>query len=139
MCALSTATEPQTNSLLKILLLEDEANVAKGLQLVLGEAGYEVDWAETGKRALELFRHKPYDLMLADLLLPDTDGMEVIKEVRRLWPQTKVIVITGYATVASAIDALKLGALDYVEKPFTENEIKAAINAVWSPAVVLKA
>jgi len=119
------------DSLPKILLMEDETNVAKGLKLVLGEAGYEVDWAETGKRALELFRRKTYDLVLADLCLPDIDGMEVIKEVRQQRPQTRVIVITGYATVASAIDALKLGASDYLQKPFTEDELKAAINEVW--------
>ncbi len=126
---LSATPEQQANQLPQILLMEDETNVAKGLKLVLGEAGYEVDWAETGKRALELFRQKRYDLMLADLLLPDVDGMEVIKEVRQQRPQTGVIVITGYSTVASAINAMKLGVFDYLEKPFTDDELKAAIIA----------
>lgn len=125
---MSTTLAPPTNQLLQILLMEDEANVAKGLQLVLSEAGYAVDWAETGKRALELCRRKSYDLILADLILPDIDGLEVIKEVRQQRPQTGVIVITGYATVASAVGAMKLGALDYLEKPFTDDEIKAAIH-----------
>jgi DNA-binding response OmpR family regulator len=128
MGAWSATTEPQQDRMPQILLMEDETNVAKGLKLVLGEAGYAVDWAETGKSALELFRRKRYDLMLADLRLPDVDGMEVIKEVRRQWPQTGVIVITGYSTVDSAIEALKLGASDYLQKPFTDDEIKAAIN-----------
>jgi DNA-binding NtrC family response regulator len=77
--------------------------------------------------------------MLADLRLPDVDGMEVIKEVRRQWPQTGVIVITGYSTVDSAIEALKLGASDYLQKPFTDDEIKAAINeALTARAVVVE-
>ncbi len=136
MCALPPTAGPQTASLSKILLMEDETNVAKGLQMVLGEAGYEVDWAQTGQLALEMFRRKSYDLILADLLLPDIDGMEVIKEVRRQWPETRVIVITGYSTVASAVDALKLGAADYLQKPFTEDEIKAAIAAVLTTGAV---
>jgi DNA-binding response OmpR family regulator len=110
--------------------MDDEVNVAKGLQLVLGDAGYEVDWAATGTQALELCDRKPYDLMLADLVLPDLDGLEVIRAVRQQWPQTGIIVITGYPTVASAVDAMKMGAFDYLEKPFTDDEIMAAINAV---------
>jgi DNA-binding response OmpR family regulator len=111
-------------------LLEDETNLAKGLQLVLREGGYDVDWAETGQRALELVRRRPYDLIVADLCLPDRDGLEIIQEVKQRHPQTKFIVITGYATVASAIEAFKLGTSDYLEKPFTEQEIMAAIAKV---------
>lgn len=129
--ALSAITEPQADPLLKILLMEDEINVAKGLRLVLGEAGHEVDWAETGERALDLCRRKTYDLILADLCLPDIDGMEVIKAVKQQRPHTKVIVITGYSTVASAIAAFKSGASDYLEKPFTEDEIKTAIKEIF--------
>jgi DNA-binding response OmpR family regulator len=125
---LSTTPQQQANQLPQILLMEDETNVAKGLKLVLGEAGYKVDWAETGKRALELCRQKSYDLILADLVLPDLDGLAVIREVRQQWPETGIIVMTGYASVATAVDAMKLGAFDYLEKPFTDDEIKAAIN-----------
>jgi DNA-binding response OmpR family regulator len=123
---------PQQQAKQLILVMEDEVNVAKGLQLVLGDAGFEVDWAETGQQALELCRCKPYDLMLADLVLPDLDGLDVIRAVRQQCPQTGIIVITGYPTVASAVDAMKLGAFDYLEKPFTEEEIIAAINAASS-------
>ena len=119
--AVESATKPT------ILLMEDETNVAKGLKLVLEEEGYQVDWAETGRQALELFRQKRYDLLLADLRLPDIDGMEVIKEIKHDRPDTGVIVITGYSTVSSAIEAMKLGASDYLQKPFTDDEVKAAI------------
>lgn len=114
----------------RILLLEDETTLAKGLQLVLREGGYEVDWAETGRHALELVQRQPYDLIVADLCLPDQDGLEIIQAVKQHHPQTKFIVITAYATVASAIEAFKLGTSDYLEKPFTEQEIMAAIAKV---------
>jgi len=130
MGVLSETTKPQKNPPPRILLMEDEINVAKGMQLVLGEAGYEVDRAETGRYALELVRRNPYDLILADLCLPDLDGLQIIKEAKQQWPQTRVIVITGYSTVASAIDAFKLGTSDYLEKPFTENELIKAIAEV---------
>lgn len=111
----------------RILLVEDEVNVAKGLQLVLTEAGFEVDWAATGQEALSLCRRQAYQLLVADLYLPDLDGLEVIRLVRSQQPQIKVIIITGYASVASAIAALRLGVADYLEKPFTEDEIKLAV------------
>jgi DNA-binding response OmpR family regulator len=123
----SAAARPEDNTA-SILLMEDETNVAKGLKLVLDEDGFQVDWAETGKRALELFQMKRYDLLLADLRLPDIDGLEVIKEVKHQQPQTGVIVITGYSTVNSAVEAMKLGAADYLQKPFTDDEVKAAIH-----------
>lgn len=135
MCPSATPAQ-QTKQL--ILIMEDEINVAKGLKLILGEAGFEVDWAENGRQALELCHCKTYDLMLADLILPDVDGLDIIKAVRQQCPGTRIIVITGYATVASAVDAMKLGALDYLEKPFTEEEIMAAINAVRNPTLTWK-
>lgn len=109
--------------------MEDEVNVAKGLEMVLSEEGYEVDVAMTGSSALEQFRLKNFDLLVADLRLPDIDGMDVIREVKRDQPDTEVVVITGFSTVSSAIEAMKLGAFDYLAKPFTEDELKGIIGA----------
>ena len=110
-----------------ILLMEDEHSLAKGLQMVLTDEGYAVDWAPTGKSALDKFNQKPFDLLMADLRLPDIDGMEVIKQVKKRWPETVVVVITGYASIASAVDAMKIGAFDYLAKPFTDDEIKSVV------------
>lgn len=111
----------------QILLMEDETSVAQGLQMVLTEEGYAVDLATTGQSALDTFYKKGFDLLVADLKLPDIDGMEVIKKVKHGRPNTGVIVITGYSTVPSAVEAMKLGACDYLSKPFTEDEIKSAV------------
>ena len=111
----------------QILLMEDEQSVAQGLQMVLKEGGYGVDLAMTGHGALEQFKQKYFDLLVADLRLPDMDGMEVIKEVKETQPETEVVVITGYATVASAVDAMKVGVFDYLPKPFTEDEFMTTV------------
>ena len=130
----------------QILLMEDEPSVAQGLQMVLKEEGYGVDLAMTGHSALEKFKQKYFDLLVADLRLPDMDGMEVIKAVKDRRPETGVVVITGYATVASAVNAMKIGVSDYLPKPFTEDEFMAAVGdalkdkeAVPAKAAVKKA
>ena len=111
-----------------ILVMEDDLSVAKGLEMVLSEEGYTVNLAGTGELAMEAFRQKRFDLLVADLRLPDIDGMEVIKQVKEAKPETEVIVITGYGTTATAVEAMKLGVHDFLPKPFTEDQIKSAID-----------
>ncbi len=111
-----------------ILVMEDDLSVAKGLEMVLSEGGFDVNLAGTGKLALEAFKQKRFDLLVADLRLPDIDGMEVIKQIRAEKPETEVIVITGYGTTATAVEAMKLGVHDFLPKPFTEDQIKKAID-----------
>ena len=122
-------TEPRWHP--SILLMEDEINMAKGLQMVLEEEGYGVDWAMTGKSALDKFSERYFDLLVADLRLPDIDGMEVIKKVKEKRPETEAIVITGYPSVSSAVESVKLGVYDYLRKPFTEDEFKGAVEGVF--------
>jgi DNA-binding response OmpR family regulator len=111
-----------------ILVMEDERSVAKGLEMILSEEGYRVDLADTGKLAMEAFKQKRFDLLVADLRLPDIDGMEVIKQVKAAKPETEVIVITGYGTTAKAVTAMKLGVHDFLPKPFTADQIMTAID-----------
>ena len=111
-----------------ILVMEDDVNVARGLEMILTEEGYAVNLAGTGALALALFKQKRYDLLVADLRLPDIDGMEVIRKVKTEKPETEVIVITGYGTTSRAVKAMKLGARDFLPKPFTEEQIKASID-----------
>jgi DNA-binding NtrC family response regulator len=114
----------------KILIMEDETSVAEGLQMILEEEGYEVDLAFTGRSAMDTLRKKGVDLLVADLRLPDMDGMEVVREVKAKRPATKVIVITGYPSVSSAVDAMKLGVSDYLPKPFWGDDFKTAVETV---------
>jgi DNA-binding response OmpR family regulator len=111
----------------RILIMEDETSLAEGLKMVLSELGCRVSVADTGMRALGSLTGRNYDLMVADLRLPDMDGMEVLRLIKETKPETEVIVITGYASVVSAVESMKLGALDYLPKPFTEDEFKSAV------------
>lgn len=110
-----------------ILVMEDEPSVAKGLEFVLSEEGYDVDLAMTGITALDSFNQKAFDLLIADLRLPDIDGMDVIRQVKQRRPDTGVIVITGYSTIPSAVEAMRLGVADYLSKPFTDDEVVSAV------------
>jgi len=110
-----------------ILVMEDDPSVAQGLEMVLNEEGYGVNLAGTGALALKAFKEKKFDLLVADLRLPDINGMDVIREIKSQKPETEVIVITGYGTTATAVEAMKIGVHDFLPKPFTEDQIKNAI------------
>jgi DNA-binding NtrC family response regulator len=109
--------------------MEDETTVAKGLEMVLSEAGYQVALAATGHTALDTMFEKQFDLLVADLRLPDMDGLDVIERVKDKWPGTEVVVITGYSSVDSAVRSMKLGAHDYLPKPFSEDQIKESVRS----------
>ncbi|HGY11056.1 MAG TPA: response regulator, partial [Desulfobacterales bacterium] len=102
-------------------------NVAKGLAMILTEEGYDVEIQGTGYGAMDAMGKHDYDLLMADLRLPDIDGMQVVKQLKETKPDTEVIVMTGYATSDLAVNAMKLGAHDFITKPFTEEQIKSAI------------
>lgn len=112
-----------------VLLMEDEGSLAKGLAMVMREEGYDVDLAASGRGALAQFQKSDFDLLVADLRLPDIDGMEVIKQVKGKKPKTNVVIITGYPTVSSAVQAVKIGVSDYLRKPFTEDEFMTAVKS----------
>ena len=128
MTALQEHTQRNYDMPPNILVMEDDLNVAKGLEMILHEEGYEVNLAGTGALAMQAFNEKRYDLLVADLRLPDIDGMEVIKQVKSDKPDTEVVVITGYGTTATAVEAMKIGVHDFLPKPFTDDQIKSAIN-----------
>jgi DNA-binding NtrC family response regulator len=112
-----------------VLLMEDEMSLAKGLAMVMREEGYDVDLANTGRGALEKFQKSDFDLLVADLRLPDIDGMDVVEQVRGKKPKTNVVIITGYPSVSSAVQAVKMGVSDYLRKPFTEDEFMTAVKS----------
>jgi CheY-like chemotaxis protein len=107
----------------RILAVDDEAIVLDSFRKILVIAGYAVDTVETGKEALGLIRKFDYDFVFTDLKMPEMDGLDVVKAVKHLRPDIDVVMITGYATIESAVDAMKFGAMDYVQKPFTADEL----------------
>src|SRR5512133_1777126 len=111
-----------------ILVVDDEKGIREGCRRILTGEGYAVDVAENGKQGLEMVRAKPYDLLLVDLMMPVMGGLELMEEVGRYDPEIIMIVITGFATVETAVDAMKQGAYDYVPKPFTPDQLVAVLN-----------
>ncbi|MGA7306922.1 MAG: response regulator [Rhodothermales bacterium] len=107
----------------RILAVDDEAIVLDSFRKILVLAGYSVDTVETGPEALGLIRKRDYDFVFTDLKMPDMDGLDVVKAVKHMRPEIDVAMITGYATIESAVDAMKYGAMDYVQKPFTADEL----------------
>ena len=107
----------------RIICVDDEAVILDSFRKILVLDGYAVDTVENGKEALGLIQTHSYDFVFTDLKMPDLDGVEVTKSVKHIRPDIDVIIITGYATVETAVECMKYGAMDYVEKPFTEDEL----------------
>jgi DNA-binding NtrC family response regulator len=110
-----------------VLVIDDEEIVRISCQRALGPEGFNVDVASDGIEGLELLRQKAYDVVLTDLKMPNMDGMEVLEQINELMPGAKVIVITGYSTIETAVKAIKMGAYNYVEKPFTPDGLLEAV------------
>jgi excisionase family DNA binding protein len=102
----------------RVLVVDDEATIRDLLLKTLALAEYDVDLAPDGRAALERLRMVPYDLLITDLKMPGVDGLAVIREARRLKADIPVIIITGFSTEASAIEAVNLGVSGYLTKPF---------------------
>src|SRR5829696_6221731 len=110
----------------RVLVVDDEASIRDLLSKTLALAEYDVDLAPDGRTALERLRIIPYDLLITDLKMPGVDGLTVIREARRLKADIPVIIITGFSTEASAIDAVNLGVSGYLTKPFRVPRVLAA-------------
>src|SRR5205809_531753 len=111
----------------KILIIDDDAGVRQVLADSLTALGYAARDLESGDRVLGTIRESGCDLVVLDMILPRVDGMEVLQEVHRHHPDLPVIMITGYASVETAIKAMKMGAFDYVVKPFRMEEVELVV------------
>ena len=113
------------NPIARILAVDDEEIILDSFRKVLVLAGYSIDTVERGSEALGLIRKNDYDFVFTDLKMPEMDGVELTKAVKHMRPDIDVVVITGYASIETAVETVKHGAMDYVEKPFTEDELLA--------------
>ncbi len=103
----------------KIIVLDDDPVVTLSCKRILGAEGYNITTVGRGEDALRKIEKEEYDLLITDIRLPDMSGMEVLKETRVIQPNTDVVVITGYPTLEDAKESIRLGAFEYIEKPFT--------------------
>ncbi len=111
----------------RVLVVDDEPQICKSCVKILSKVGYKVDSAHDGVTALQQVENKEYDCLIVDLKMGRMGGMEVLRRVKMRRPEVKVIVITGYSSVPSAVEVMKLGAYDYLPKPFTPEELRAVV------------
>src|SRR3989344_4774303 len=108
----------------KILIVDDEVSCRNALRKFFEKDGFDVKVVHTGKEALELLSKQTFNLALIDLRLPDVDGLSLVEKIEQEFPQTSSIVMTGYGSIESSIEAIKKGAFHYITKPFQLEEVK---------------
>jgi DNA-binding NtrC family response regulator len=118
----------------KALVIDDEQVVLDSVRKILADVNYVVDVSLSGREGLDWAVQKQYDIVLTDIRMPDIGGMKVLRDVKRVKPTLPVVIITGYATVSSAVQAMKLGAADYLEKPFTPDQLLKAVSSALDVA-----
>ena len=122
----------------KILLVDDEVTMVKHLSKRLIKRGFDVRVAYDGLSALEEIKKDDFDLVLLDVLMPEMDGIETLKEIKKIRPETEVIMLTGHASVKVGIDGMRMGAYNYLLKPFDLNELVEEINLACEHRRLLK-
>ena len=113
-----------------ILIVDDEKNIRLTLSRSLEHLGVEIGTAVNGEEALTKLKKKEFGLILLDLKMPGINGMEVLRQVTEIRPDIRIIIITAHGTIESAVEAMKLGAVDFIQKPFTPSEIRELVSQV---------
>jgi DNA-binding NtrC family response regulator len=110
-----------------LLIVEDDPNVGESIRLLLKKRGFSILLASNGKEALQVFRHEMVDLVITDLVMPKMDGMALLEAIKKLKPETEVIVISAQGTIEKAVQAIKMGAFDFIEKPLNPKVIALVV------------
>lgn len=111
-----------------VLIAEDEQNISELLEELLAEEYRRIKIVNNGREAISALEEMPYDLLITDLMMPEMDGMELIRRAKALYPDIMVIIMTGYASLETAIQAVKEGAYDYLRKPFRLDELRISVD-----------
>jgi two-component system response regulator PilR (NtrC family) len=111
----------------RVLFVDDEENMRIMMRILLQKDGYEVDVAEDGSVALSMYSKGKYDLVIQDITMPGMNGLELLEKLKEINPQVQVIIVTAHSTWERAVEAMRLGAYDYIKKPFDNNDLRAAV------------
>ena len=118
----------------RILVVDDEITVCKSIRQAILSDDYEVDMALSGEEALKKDKEAAYDLIITDLMMPGISGLDLLRAVKEAKPGTLVIMITGYPTIKTAVQSVKLGAFDYIPKPFTPADLRGVVTRAFKMA-----
>ncbi len=122
----------------KVLVIDDEQIVLNSVKKVLSHGDYDVETTLSGRQGLEWALSRNYDIVMTDVRMPDMGGMLILRDIKKVKPSLPVVIITGYANVQSAKQALNLGAAEYIEKPFTPDQLLKAVNKAVDQAAALQ-
>lgn len=111
----------------EILVVDDDPQMREDIAEMLSKEGYNLTTVGSGEEALKMIQEKDFDVVLTDLMMPGISGMDVLREIKKIKPRTRVIIITAFATIESAVEAMKMGASDYISKPFKINEVQVTV------------
>lgn len=123
----------------RILVVDDEENTRLGLSKLLSQEGFVVDIAANGTEALDILRRNRVNLVISDINMPDMNGIAFLREISRRFPSTSVIMITAYGGVESYLEAMNLGALEYLHKPVRLDELRSVMKKIFNGASPLLA
>ena len=137
---MSINTEEKNNEALalRILVIDDELVIGKSCQRILGAEGHEVEYFQDSQAGLQAALSGDWDVVLVDLMMPVVGGIEILQHLRAEGISSEVIIITGHATVESAVEAIKLGAHDYISKPFSPAQLKVAVQKAWEHSSLIR-
>jgi len=130
---------PLGQKLKKILVVDDEENARLGLSKLLGQEGYEVDSVGNGYEALDFLSRHKVNLVISDINMPEMNGLAFLREIHRQFPSIQVIMITAYGGVESYLEAMNLGAFEYIHKPVKLDELKSVMHKIFNRSRALSA
>ncbi|MBW1894854.1 MAG: response regulator, partial [Deltaproteobacteria bacterium] len=116
----------------KIMVVDDEMGICRNVEKILAKSNYEVVHAQSAKEALDKMALESFSLLISDIVMPEMNGLELLKLVKEEWPLTKAVMMTAYASTDTAMKSIRLGALDYIPKPFTPDELRTTVNKALS-------
>ena len=120
----------------KILVVDDEKRISHNVEKILTKNNYEVTHALSAQEAMEKMAKESFALLISDIVMPGQNGLELLKLAKKEWPLTKAIMMTAYASTDTAVKAIRMGALDYIPKPFTPDELRATVENALSGKLV---
>ena len=120
----------------KIMVVDDEKQICQNVEKILSKNDYEIIHATSAKEALEKMAKDSFSLLISDIVMPEMNGLEFLKLVKKEWPLTKAVMMTAYASTDTAVKAIRLGALDYISKPFTPDELRSTVKLALSGKLI---
>jgi DNA-binding NtrC family response regulator len=131
-------TEPSGSTGQKILVIDDEPVIGLGCRRILGPDGYDVHSYDDPRLGLDAALSGEFDVVLVDLVMPEADGLDILRRIKASGVSSEVVIVTGYSTVESAVEAMKLGAADYLTKPFAPNQLKLLLHKVSERSALIR-